>query len=48
MNNYPKIMGAWLFHPYRCHVCKRKMNFHDGMKVDKERNVMIHKACEGK
>jgi hypothetical protein len=48
MNNFPKVMGRWLFHTYRCYICNQKMNFHQGMKVDSERQVMIHKACERK
>lgn len=48
MNNYPKVMGRWLYHPYKCHVCKQQMAFKEGMRVDKEHNVMIHTRCETK
>ena len=46
MNTYSRAMGRWLFHPYRCHKCKQQMTFLQGMRLDRERNAMIHTKCE--
>lgn len=46
MNKLSKALGRWLFHLYRCSVCNKAMNIHEGLVLDpKDNNRVIHKGC---
>ena len=47
MNKLSNALGRWLFHPYRCTICKQSMNIHDGLILDpKDNTKVIHKGCK--
>lgn len=47
MNKRAKALGRWLFYPYKCRVCKHKMNINDGLTVDPSDDTrIIHKGCK--
>lgn len=47
MNQLSRSLGKWLFNPYKCSVCKQKMNIHDGIVLDpKDNSKVIHKGCK--
>lgn len=47
MNQLSRALGRWLFNPYKCSVCKQKMNIHDGIILDPtDNNRVIHKGCK--
>lgn len=48
MNQLSKALGRWLFFLYRCSVCNKAMNIHEGLVLDPtDSNRVIHKGCKG-
>lgn len=49
MNSLSRALGGWLFHLYRCDVCRKSMNIHDGLVLNPKDNTrVIHKECRDK
>jgi hypothetical protein len=46
MNPLSRALGGWLFHLYRCDICKKSMNIHEGLVLNPKDNTrVIHKGC---
>lgn len=47
MNKLSRALGRWLFIQYKCSLCKKSMNIHEGLILDpKDNTKVIHKGCK--